>query len=164
MKKVLTGVVALALLVGAFVQAGFGDRGAPFPATQQHAAQSGRTEEFFTRGEKIILRDTRQQKIAGRTVRTRDSNIELHARDRQGRPNYGRMARGLAPIGLDGKPVVLHHLRQEDDAVIVEVLASEHYEYYKDLHSYKKESEIRRSSFDRWRNRYWKKRGDQLCR
>lgn len=118
----------------------------------------------LTKGEKIILRNTKKQKIGGRVVRTRDSNIDVKTRDGLGRTNCDRMSSGLAPIGIDGKPIALHHLKQKNDGDIVEVLSSEHSMYYKDLHSYNKDSEIQRPDFDRWRTKYWKERGLQLCR
>lgn len=80
------------------------------------------------------------------------------ARDALGRTNIERMKLGLAPIGKDGKPVELHHLEQDANGVIVEVLSSEHKKYYKELHYHKTVSEIDRNSFNQWKKNYWKER------
>ena len=77
--------------------------------------------------------------------------------------NLERMKRGQPPIGIDREPIQLHHLKQQNDGVLVEVLAkNEHKKEYKLLHRYKKESEIDRSKFNAFRNSYWKERARRL--
>lgn len=83
-------------------------------------------------------------------------------RDALGRTNVQRMLQGLAPIGYDGKPVELHHLKQENDGIIVEMLSSEHRGHYKELHRYKKISEINRDEFMKWKMQYWKTRAKEF--
>ena len=77
--------------------------------------------------------------------------------------NIERMKRGKPPIGIDKEPIQLHHLKQQNDGILVEVLAkNEHKKEYKTLHRYKKESEIDRSKFNAFRKRYWKERALRL--
>ena len=84
------------------------------------------------------------------------------AKDALGRTNIERMKLGLAPIGRDGKPVELHHLEQDANGIIVEVLSSEHKKYYKELHYHKTVSEIDRNSFNQWKKNYWKERAKEF--
>jgi len=84
------------------------------------------------------------------------------AKDALGRTNVERMKLGLAPIGKDGKPVELHHLEQDANGIIVEVLSSEHKKYYKELHYHKTTSEIDRNSFNQWKKNYWKERAKEF--
>lgn len=84
------------------------------------------------------------------------------AKDALGRTNIERMKLGLAPIGKDGKPVELHHLEQDANGIIVEVLSSEHKKYYKELHYHKTVSEIDRNSFNQWKKNYWKERAKEF--
>ena len=77
--------------------------------------------------------------------------------------NLERMKRGQPPIGIDKEPIQLHHLKQQDNGILVEVLAkNEHKKEYKVLHRYKKESEINRTKFNAFRNSYWKERARRL--
>lgn len=84
------------------------------------------------------------------------------AKDALGRTNIERMKLGLAPIGRDGKPVELHHLEQDANGIIVEVLSSEHKKYYKELHYHKTVSEIDRNNFNQWKKNYWKERAKEF--
>ena len=74
------------------------------------------------------------------------------------------MKLGLAPIGKDGKPIELHHLEQDANGIIVEVLNSEHKKYYKELHYHKINSEIDRTSFNQWKKKYWKERAKEFMK
>lgn len=77
--------------------------------------------------------------------------------------NIERMQRGQPPIGIDKEPIQLHHLKQQSDAILVEVLAkNEHKKEFKILHRYKKESEIDRNKFNAFRNSYWKERAERI--
>lgn len=81
-------------------------------------------------------------KVKGKTIR--GTNLE-------------RMATGRAPVGVDGKPVNLHHLIQTQDGAIAEVAGGMHQQYYRTLHINTGElpSGINRSLFDKWRSDYW---------
>jgi filamentous hemagglutinin len=74
------------------------------------------------------------------------------------------MASGIAPIGKDGKSVELHHLKQQNNGIIVEVTNTEHLENTQIWHRYTDISEIERKEFDAWRIKYWKERANHLCR
>lgn len=108
--------------------------------------------------EKQLLKNARFVSVYGKLVAERDSTFYPYIRDASGRTNVERMREGLAPIGKDGLPVQLHHLKQQDNGVIVELTATEHRSDYKILHRYEDISQIDRSSFDKWRKKYWKDR------
>jgi hypothetical protein len=73
--------------------------------------------------------------------------------------NLERMKKGKAPIGIDKKPVELHHLKQQDNGLIIEVLSkNEHKKEYSILHRYKSKSEINRDNFNTFRQSYWRNR------
>ncbi len=71
--------------------------------------------------------------------------------------NVERMRAGLAPIGLDGKSVELHHLSQTQYGGIAEVTSSFHKKYYKILHinTGQLPSSIDRDLFEKWKRYYW---------
>lgn len=111
---------------------------------------------LISRGKRIF--------IAGRRAVVNDDNFIKNKVDAVGRSNCSRMLNGFAPLGVDGFPVNLHHLHQENDGEIIEILDSEHRYYSRELHSYKNESEIDRSSFNSWKRVYWQNRGELLCK
>ncbi len=111
--------------------------------------------------EKQILKSAKFRKVNGKIVAQRNI-FDPYQRDALGRTNIERMKQGLAPIGYDGKPVELHHLKQEEDGIIVEMLSSEHKKFYKELHRYKQNSEINRMEFNKWRVNYWKERAKEF--
>jgi len=113
--------------------------------------------------EKQILERATFKKVNGKIVAQR-SIFDPCAKDSLGRTNLQRMLKGLAPIGYDGKPVELHHLKQENNGIIVEMLSTEHKQYYRDLHRYKKDSEINRIDFIKWKIQYWKLRAKDFKR
>ena len=107
--------------------------------------------------EKSLLKGAKYISVGGKLVAKRNRtfypNVKIN-----GMTNIERMKKGLAPIGKDGKPVELHHLKQKDDGIIVELTSSEHKDNYKILHRYEKTSQINRTEFIKWRKEYWKKR------
>ena len=54
----------------------------------------------------------------------------------------------MTPICIDGYPVIVHNLYQQNDGVLVEMLDTEHRSKSKELHSYKSSSEIDRTNFN----------------
>ena len=108
--------------------------------------------------EKQLLKNAKYISFEGKLVAKRNSTFFPYARDSYGRTNIERMQEGLAPIGKDGLPVELHHLKQKNDGMIVELTSTEHKSYYKILHRYETTSQINRYEFDRWRRNYWKNR------
>ena len=75
--------------------------------------------------------------------------------------NIALMKEGKAPIGIDGKKVHLHHLKQQKEGELIELTATEHTVHSSVLHRYvRKGSEIsdRNGEFMRFRKKYWQKR------
>lgn len=78
--------------------------------------------------------------------------------DGAGRSNVERMKEGLAPLGKDGQPINLHHMKQQNNGVIVEASHTEHKNNSGSWHRYSRISEIDRDEFNRSRTAYWKER------
>jgi len=112
----------------------------------------------ITKLEKKIIKSGKEVNFLGKTVVKRDFIFDPKAKDGLGRTNIERMKQGLAPIGKDGKPIELHHLKQQDNGKIVELLNTEHKKYSKTLHRYTNKSEIDRNEFNKWKKQYWKER------
>ena len=74
--------------------------------------------------------------------------------------NKGRMATGRAAIGIDNKPINLHHIYQTQNGPIIELLQSFHQANYSALHKNTGQSKslIDRGTFASWRRRYWQNR------
>lgn len=108
--------------------------------------------------EKALLKNAKYISIEGKLVAKRNSTFYPYVKDAFGRTNVNRMEQGLAPIGKDGLPVELHHLKQKDNGIIVELTATEHKTNYKVLHRYEQTSQINREEFYKWKRTYWKER------
>ncbi|WP_375647421.1 DUF637 domain-containing protein [Bartonella sp. AA56HLJMS] len=74
--------------------------------------------------------------------------------------NIDRMETGRAPIGFDGQPVELHHLKQTHEGPIAEIGSKDHNKYNSVIHAPSKthQSLIERKKFGKWREEYWKER------
>ncbi|WP_375616702.1 DUF637 domain-containing protein [Bartonella sp. AP58NXGY] len=74
--------------------------------------------------------------------------------------NIERMETGRAPIGYDGEPVELHHLKQTHEGPIAEIGSKDHNKYSSVIHAPSKthQSLIEREKFNKWREEYWKER------
>ncbi|WP_244427604.1 HNH/ENDO VII family nuclease, partial [Bartonella queenslandensis] len=74
--------------------------------------------------------------------------------------NIERMKAGRAPIGLDNKPIELHHMLQTHDGPIAEVTNKFHNKHSFAIHINPNTmgSAIDRDLFDKWRTKYWKER------
>ncbi|WP_345117652.1 HNH/ENDO VII family nuclease, partial [Bartonella jaculi] len=74
--------------------------------------------------------------------------------------NVERMEAGRAPMGFDGKPVELHHLKQTPEGPIAEISKQSHNKYSSVIHAPSKthQSLIERKKFDKFREEYWKER------
>uniref|UniRef100_UPI0035CE8B70 HNH/ENDO VII family nuclease n=1 Tax=unclassified Bartonella TaxID=2645622 RepID=UPI0035CE8B70 len=74
--------------------------------------------------------------------------------------NIERMETGRAPIGFDGEPVELHHLKQTHEGPIAEMSKESHNKYNSVIHAPSKthQSLIEREKFNKWREEYWKER------
>ena len=85
-----------------------------------------------------------------------DELFDLDRVDKCGRTNRERMRQGVAPIGKDGKSVNLHHIKQDPDGNLEEILSSEHSKNTAALHPFRNQpSRINRNTFRRYRERYW---------
>jgi hypothetical protein len=118
----------------------------------------------MTNLEKQIVESGRKTKFSGQDFIKRDELFESTFTDAAGRTNVDRMKKGLAPLGKDGSPINLHHMKQQNNGIIVEVSYTEHKEYSDVLHRYagKNESEIDRAAFDKLRSSYWKDRAKEF--
>jgi len=112
----------------------------------------------ITNLEKGFIESGEKVKFSDHTFIKRDEAFDPKYVDGTGRSNIERMKKGLAPIAKDGKEVELHHIKQKDDGIIVEVSRSEHAENSKIFHRYTPESEIDRERFGKLRRDYWKDR------
>lgn len=103
-------------------------------------------------------------KFSGRDFIKRDYLSDSKYVDATGMSKKERMTLGLAPIGKDGNPINLHHMKQQNNGVIVELSQTEHKKYSDILHRYagRGESEINREEFNELRSAYWKERAKHL--
>ncbi|WP_240328675.1 HNH/ENDO VII family nuclease [Helicobacter suis] len=108
--------------------------------------------------EKKFLQESHFVVVRGKIVAQRSHVFDPNFKDGAGHTNIERMQRGNAPIAKDRKVLELHHLRQEEDGIIIELTSSEHRGHYKDLHDDKKPSEIDRKAWNQWRREYYKER------
>lgn len=118
----------------------------------------------MTNLEKQIVESGRKTKFSGQDFIKRDELFKPTSIDAAGRSNVDRMKQGLAPLGKDGNPINLHHMKQKNNGIIAEVSHTEHKEYSDVLHRYagKNESEIDRAAFDKLRSAYWKHRAQEF--
>ena len=84
--------------------------------------------------------------------------------NKSGLTNLQLMKKGNAPIGLDKKPINLHHSLQTMDSPIVEIGQNMHQQYAKIIHINPNNipSGIDRSAFKVWKKEYWIKRASEL--
>jgi hypothetical protein len=64
--------------------------------------------------------------VLGSFVAQRDRIFDPNQTDPQGRTNAQRINLRLAPLGKEGKPIVLHHAGQSSAGPIIEMTSSEH--------------------------------------
>lgn len=108
--------------------------------------------------EKTLLKNAKYVSKSGKLVAQRNETFFPNIKDALGKTNIERMKQGLAPIGKDGKAVELHHLKQKDNGLIIELTNKEHNVNSKVLHGYKKESEIDRNAFNKFKKQHWQER------
>jgi len=101
----------------------------------------------------------------GSKVYQRHDLIDAKRIDARGRTNLERMGRGLAPIGPDGMPIVLHHMLQTGDGPLAEMLQTFHKRHASIIHinSNAIPSGIDRPTFEAWRQRYWRNRAKDFA-
>ena len=118
----------------------------------------------ITELEQLLLDTSKINKVNGKIVAKRNNTFDIVYKDGTGKTNKERMEEGLAPIGTDNKSIELHHLKQKDNGVIIEVTSTEHNENSKVLHRYRSESEINRREFNNWKRKYWQERAKEFER
>ncbi len=112
--------------------------------------------------EKGLLNDAKISRSNGKIVAKRNDTFSISYRDALGRTNKERMEEGLAPYGIDNKPIELHHLKQKDNGVMLELTNEEHKKNSKVLHRYETQSQIDRGNFKKWKIKYWKNRAKEF--
>ncbi len=100
----------------------------------------------------------------GIDVQQNNSLFDPNFVDKRGRTNIDRMEKGLAPIGVDGKSVNLHHVDQTMDGGVMEITDTQHKQKYSTLHQNtgQQPSQIDRPEFNKWRGEYWKSRAEDF--
>jgi hypothetical protein len=113
----------------------------------------------MTNSEMVIVYSGLKIKFAGNDFIKRDELFYPKKTDGAGRSNVERMREGLAPLGKDGNPINLHHMKQQNNGIIVEASHTEHKDNSGSWHRYSRISEIDREKFNyRTRPAYWKER------
>lgn len=102
--------------------------------------------------------------VDGQRVYQRDDLVDpnyISPADKYGRTNLKRMQQGLAPMGPDDNPMVLHHMLQTQDGPLAELTQSMHQGWFRQLHinvGTRIPSGIDREAFAVWKTAYWKSR------
>jgi hypothetical protein len=108
---------------------------------------------------------TRTVEVNGKKVMQDDKLIDPNQIDsKTGLTNRQLMEQGKAPIGPDGNKINIHHVNQTDDGPVMEITSTDHQQNNQTLHTNtgQSPSQINRSEFDKWRNEYWKIRGNTI--
>jgi uncharacterized protein RhaS with RHS repeats len=94
-------------------------------------------------------------------------DIDWNQRDKKGKTNLERASKGKAPLGSDGKPINLHHSKQNAKGPLFEISEKVHRKYDRTnaLHPYKVDGSgkhpinpVNRKAFGKDRKQYWKDR------
>lgn len=112
--------------------------------------------------EKSLLNDAKIDRSNGKIVAKRNNTFDPTYKDALGRTNKERMEDGLAPIGIDDMSLELHHLKQKNNGVMIELTNKEHNQNSRVLHKYRTQSEIDRREFNNWKRKYWKERAKEF--
>lgn len=116
------------------------------------------TRRRMTNFEMSLITNGKRTTVLGNDFVKKDYLFNPQFVDGAGNSNIDRMKMGLAPIGKDGNPINLHHMKQQKNGTLVEMSASEHREHSALLHRYSRVSEIDREEFDLLKKPYWKMR------
>ncbi|WP_281189376.1 HNH/ENDO VII family nuclease [Vibrio diabolicus] len=111
----------------------------------------------INRLEKSFIESGIKQTVLGKKVIQRDQVVQFNEE------NLALMFSGKAPLDDNGKKVNLHHLKQQESGVIVELSNYEHKVNDAVLHRHTDVSEIDRPEFDRFREKYWRERAESFC-
>jgi len=103
-------------------------------------------------------RDYRLTSFAGQLVAQRDRLFDPNRIDPQGRTNHQRILTGRAPLGDDGKEIVLHHSNQRSEGPLIEMTTPEH----RSIRVRPEPSEIDRVDASNFRELYWQARAASI--
>lgn len=112
--------------------------------------------------EKKFLKSATSSKAFGKIVAKRNHIFRPTAE------NLEKMRNGRAPIGIDGHPVELHHIKQEKDGIIIELTKKEHRgDHYEALHKcqsgMKCTTDVEHGSeWNAFRQKYWRERAKEF--
>ncbi len=81
--------------------------------------------------ERQFLEESVFDVVDGKIVSKRNKIFDKNEKDGNNKSNLERMQEGNAPLCKDGMSMELHHLKQEDDGIIIELTSTEHKKYYK---------------------------------
>lgn len=113
----------------------------------------------MTNSEMEIVASGIKMRFAGNDFIKRNELFDPRKTDGARRSNVERMREGLAPLGKDGNPINLHHMKQQNNGMIVEASHTEHKNNSGSWHRYSRISEIDRDRFNYLtRPAYWKER------
>jgi len=110
-----------------------------------------------------------ERDVSRRVYQRNDINFDYVDKD-TGKTNLDRMLKGNAPIGRDGKPIVLHHTLQKEVGPMVEIHETTHEEYKRILHGLRGPGESFRnnkeldSQYRNFKRAYWKWRAQQYLK
>lgn len=95
----------------------------------------------------------------GQRIYIHDELLDFDYIDDKGRSSRERILDNRSPIGTDGSSIHLHHINQEPDGDLEEILETVHNRNTKELHPYRNQpSKIDRNKFNSYRRAYWKYR------
>lgn len=107
-------------------------------------------------------------KVVDRRVYQRNDIDFSYVDPNRGVSNLELMKAGNAPIGIDGRPIQLHHVLQSEPGPVVEIRETTHLEYKRTLHglvgnggSFRKNQHLMRQ-YAGFRRQYWKWRASQF--
>ena len=98
----------------------------------------------------------------GRSIYCNKHLFSLNAKDRSGRTNAHRMAKGLCSVTDDFDLVIIHHLDQSHHGDWVVLTNHFHQTYDRQLHSKTTvRNPVNRGTFQQEKKRYWKQQASQ---
>ena len=95
----------------------------------------------------------------GQRIFVHDELFDLDFVTPLGITNRELMAKGNSPFGIDGKRINIHHINQDPEGDLEEMLQTVHQQNTKELHPYlNRPSRVNRKEFQEFRKAYWQYR------
>ena len=121
----------------------------------------------MTNNEIALINSGKRVRYNGRDIVKRNNTFKPCQINNYGQTNLDLMKDAKAPYGIDGESLELHHLKQQNDGVIVEMTQNEHRrsgDKSKDLHRYARNSSDvdHGSKWTSWKRNYWKERASDF--